>query len=363
MSQLPLSDDFKSIVLNNTPLIDVRAPVEFEKGAFENADNFPIMNDEERHKIGICYKEKGNSEAVKLGHSLVSGDVKEIRVNSWLDFIKANPKAMLYCFRGGQRSKISQEWISEAGCNIVRLKGGYKAFRNYLLTQIEESPKYFKPIRLGGRTGSGKTILLKRIQNSVDLEAIANHRGSSFGKQITSQPSQIDFENNLAYDLIRKIELGFKYLVFEDEGKNIGTAYMPKSLEGYLSKAPLAILETPMKERIDITLNEYVIQAQEIYSNSGCNNPIREWKNDIDSAMGRINKRLGGQRYKEVSDIFENAFNEQIRTGSFEAYKEWAEYLLREYYDPMYDYQILKRSQQVVFRGSSEEVLAYIAKY
>lgn len=363
MSELPLSDDFKSIVLNNIPLIDVRAPVEFEKGAFANTINLPIMNDEERHLIGIRYKEKGNEEAIKLGHELVSGSIKDNRVESWLNFIDANPKAMLYCFRGGQRSKISQEWMSDAGCDIVRLKGGYKAFRNYLLTQLEESPKFFQPIILGGRTGSGKTILLKKIENSIDLEGLANHRGSSFGRKITPQPSQINFENNLAYDIIKKLDLGFKYLVFEDEGKNIGSAYMPNNLAAYLSEAPLIILETPIEERIDITFNEYVSDAQKMYKDAGFTDSLSEWRDDIVSAMNRIKKRIGSQRHQVLSDIFEKAFNEQIRSGELDAHKEWVEYLLVEYYDPMYDYQILKRSENVKLRGSSDEILAYLKKF
>ncbi|MCJ7765694.1 MAG: tRNA 2-selenouridine(34) synthase MnmH, partial [Thiovulaceae bacterium] len=256
---------------------------------------------------------------------------------------------------------ISQEWLSGAGTKIIRLKGGYKAFRNYLITELEQSPLHFKPIILGGRTGSGKTILLKKVQNSIDLEGLANHRGSSFGRKITPQPRQIDFENDLAYDLIQQLDRGFKHLVFEDEGKNIGTVYMPKAFAGYLAEGPLVILETPTQERVEITFDEYVVQAQKMYENAGYDDALKEWKDDIQSAMKRIERRLGSQRHKEVSDIFENALSEQMRSGSLDGYKEWVEYLLREYYDPMYDYQIQKRAGQVAFRGSGEEVLAYLA--
>lgn len=347
----------KSIVLDSTPLIDVRAPIEFEKGSFPHAVNLPLINDQERHKIGICYKKYGNTEAVKLGHKLVSGAVKEERVKAWLEFIKINPDAKLFCFRGGQRSKISQEWLSQSGYEITRFKGGYKAFRNYLIDEIEESRNHFKPIILGGRTGSGKTILLNNLDNSIDFEGLANHRGSSFGRKITPQPSQINFENTLAYDLIQKLDKGLKYLVFEDEGNRIGSVFIPKSFAEYLLVAPLIILETPIQERIEITFNEYVFEAQKIYGNN-----LVEWKNEILGAMSRIKKRLGTERYKQVCDIFENAFYEQMQRGSLEAYREWIEYLLREYYDPMYDYQIQKRSKQVEFRGSSEEVVEYLSK-
>lgn len=360
MSDLPLSDDFKSIVLENRPLIDVRAPVEFEKGAFPHSVNLPLMNDEERHLVGVRYKEEGNDEAVKLGHSLVSGSSKEKRINAWSDFIQKHPDAMLYCFRGGQRSQISQEWMEAAGKPIVRLKGGYKAFRRYLIEETGRSCDSFKPVILGGRTGSGKTILLQQIQNAVDLEALANHRGSSFGRHITPQPTQINFENALAYDLIQKLELGFEHLVFEDEGKNVGKNYLPDTFTECLSQAPLVILETPIQERVEITFEEYVTAAQENYRKTGCSDPLSEWKQDIDHAMERIKKRLGGLRYQNLSEIFENAVDEQARSGSLDTHKEWVAYLLKEYYDPMYDYQIQKRSEQVVFRGSSEEILSYL---
>ncbi|MFA6191841.1 MAG: tRNA 2-selenouridine(34) synthase MnmH [Sulfurimonas sp.] len=363
MPSLALNSDFRSIVLNSTPLVDVRAPVEFEKGSFPHAVNLPIMNDKERHQVGVCYKQYGNDEAVKLGHNLVSGKIKEERVKAWSDFIEANPNAMLYCFRGGQRSKISQEWINESGKEITRLKGGYKAFRNYLLNEIEKSCKHFKPIILGGRTGSGKTILLKDLGNSIDLEGLANHRGSSFGRKVTPQPTQIDFESSLAYELIQKLDKGFKHLVFEDEGKRIGGVYIPKGFAGYLGEAPLVVLETPMRERVETTFNEYVIEAQKMYKDAGHEDNLTEWKDSIQNAMDRIKRRLGSQRHQHVSDIFENALSEQLKSGSLEGYKEWVEYLLVEYYDPMYDYQIQKRSEQVQFRGSNEEILKHLAQF
>jgi tRNA 2-selenouridine synthase len=358
MSERILSNDFKSIVLNSTPLIDVRAPVEFEKGSFAHAVNLPLINNKERHEIGICYKKYGNEEAVKLGYKLISGKVKEERIQAWTQFIEAHPHAKLFCFRGGQRSKISQEWLSQSGREITRLKGGYKAFRAYLINETQESVKHFKPIILGGRTGSGKTILLKNLENSIDLEALANHRGSSFGRKITPQPTQINFENALAYDLIQKLDKGFQSLVFEDEGKRIGSVYIPMRFANYLAEAPLIILETPIEERVEITFDEYVIEAQRMYAEN-----LLEWRDEIVGAIDRIKKRLGSQRHQEVYNIFENAFSEQLKSGSLHAHKEWIEYLLREYYDPMYDYQIQKRSALVKFRGSSKEIIEYLSQH
>ncbi|MGG7057320.1 hypothetical protein ACQPUZ_03405 [Clostridium tertium] len=110
--------------MNNTPLIDVRAPIEYGKGAFINSINIPILNNEERHIIGICYKEKGNEEATKLGYKIVSGSIKEQRITAWINYIKSNENAMLYCFRGGSRSRIAQECIIESlKKDILRLGG------------------------------------------------------------------------------------------------------------------------------------------------------------------------------------------------------------------------------------------------
>lgn len=359
MSNLIQSAEFKSFVLLQTPLIDVRAPIEFNKGAFPNAINLPLLTDEERHLVGIKYKDFGNKEAMILGHQLVSGKVKESRVNAWLEFKELNPKAVLYCFRGGQRSKISQEWMNESSCDIIRIKGGYKAFRNYLMNEIEDSPNNFKPIILGGRTGSGKTILLNKIKNSIDLEGLANHRGSTFGRKITAQPTQINFENTLAYDLIQKLDKGFSQLIFEDEGKHVGSVYLPKNFASYLSDAPLIVLETPFEERIEITFDEYILKAQESYQNIFNENYFKMWCADIELAMSRIQRRLGNMRYKVVCDLFQDAVNIQNNQGTFDKYKEWISYLLSEYYDPMYDYQLEKNKERILFRGSFSEVINY----
>ncbi len=361
MPEFKQSSDFLSIVLNRTPLIDVRAPIEFEKGAFPFAKNLPFMTDEERHLVGIAYKEKGHDAAVALGNSLVNGSVKAERVQAWLDFMQANPEAKLYCFRGGERSKISQEWIAETEHDIVRLEGGYKAFRTYLMEETERSIEHFEPVIIGGRTGSGKTILLNRLANAVDLEGLANHRGSSFGRKIIEQPTQIAFENALAYDLIQKIDQGFSKLVFEDEGKYVGRLYIPEKLARYLSTAPLIILETTTEERVEITFDEYIVKAQEDYRAVYEEAYLTQWNESIHAAMSRIQRRLGGDRYKVVCQLFDDAVAEQKETASLEKYKVWIAYLLEEYYDPMYDYQIEKNAERIIFRGTAEEIEKYLS--
>ena len=356
---LPQTDDFKSIVLNKTSLIDVRAPVEFAQGAFSTATNLPLMNDEERQKVGLCYKQHGNEAAVKLGHQLVNEHAREPRVNAWAEFMQANPAALLYCFRGGMRSKIAQQWLQDNGNEIVRLKGGYKAFRRFLIDYLESIPRLLieqniKPIVLAGRTGSGKTIVIHQLSNSIDLEGLAHHRGSTFGRHATPQPTQIDFENELAMTFMRFLETKPNQIVIEDEGRNIGSVNFSKEFFDAIKSGDRVVVNTPMAERVEITLDEYVTQAQQEYSN------VEAWSDFMNAAFLRIQKRLGGERYKRVKQAFDIALNEQSNTGSIELHKVWIEILLAEYYDPMYDYQMQKNEHNVCFTGSIKEVVDFL---
>lgn len=359
---LPLTDDFRSIVLQARPLIDVRAPVEFEKGAFPTSANLPLLNDEERRLIGIRYKEAGNSEAVKLGHQLIQGEVKAQRVKAWQAFVKQHPDAYLYCFRGGQRSKISQEWLAEAGITIPRLKGGYKAFRNYLMNESLRISAETAPVIIGGRTGSGKTLLLHRLGNAIDLEGIANHRGSSFGRFSTPQPSQIDFEDRLAFELIQHEAAGHRQLVIEHESHNIGRVYIPNPLFDNFQKGVLIILETPLEERVQITFDEYVTAALVEYGSRFGENGVRRWFDEMNNGLDRIRKRLGSERYLHLKSLLDNAFVQQQKNGDSEAHKAWIEILLRDYYDPMYDYQISKSPIPIIFRGNAEAVFDFVER-
>ena len=356
---LPLTENFRRIVIEERPLLDVRASIEFEKGAFPQSTNLPLINNKERHLIGIRYKKEGNASAVALGKELVA-PLKNNRVQAWVNFIKENPNVYLYCFRGGQRSQISQAWIEERGLSIPRLKGGYKAFRQFLMQQSEEITNKLNTIIIGGRTGSGKTLLLHKLKNSIDLEGMANHRGSSFGGFTTPQPTQIDFENRVAYALIKHQAKGYKNIIIEDESRNIGHINIPKPIYDNLHKGKMILLETPLKERIDITFDEYVTQALVNYNIKYGDKGQEQWFNDANRGLERIKKRLGTERYKKINQAFIEAFSIQKESGKLTQHKEWIEILLQEYYDPMYDYQIEKSQMDIVFKGNTVEILDYL---
>jgi tRNA 2-selenouridine synthase len=359
---LPQTNDYRSLFLNNIPLLDVRAPVEFNQGAFPFAENFPLINNQEREDIGLCYKNYGQAEAIKLGHELVQGETKSERVNHWHRFFTQHPKAVLYCFRGGMRSKISQQWIYEkSGVIYPRIKGGYKAMRHFLIDELETSSQRIEPVILGGRTGSGKTLFLKKLKQQIDLEGLFHHRGSVFGKHVTPQPSQIDIENSLSIKLLKLRNKKHLKLVLEDEGSNIGSRNIPKTLFSKMKQSPLILLEASIDERINITFQEYIIESLVKHQyHYGEEQGFIAWAEQLFTAVDKIQRRLGGVRHKKLKALLSDAIQQQQSSGNAEHHKEWIKVLLVDYYDPMYDFQLSKKEDRVVFKEQQDAVLSYL---
>ncbi len=333
-------DDYHDILKNHLPVIDVRSPDEYIKGAIPSAINLPILNNDERQQVGTCYKNQGPSAAIELGQKLVEGGSRAKRVRDWASFAHSHEGALLCCWRGGLRSRIAQEWLTEVGSPIPVVKGGSKALRRYCLEQIEASVNH-RWLVLGGRTGSGKTRSLNQLSNAVDLEQLANHRGSAFGGDIALQPPPISFENAIAAALL-SIDQN-RPIVVEDESRTIGRLAVPDKLFKSMQTAPLVILELPLERRVANIYNEYVANGiPSMFTN----------------ALTRIRKRLGGARYDELLMLMEEGFN----TGNKEPHLRWIELLLTRYYDPMYDYQLEKKSARIIFRGSAAAVDEYLSE-
>ncbi|MDH3326154.1 MAG: tRNA 2-selenouridine(34) synthase MnmH [Gammaproteobacteria bacterium] len=361
--ELPEVDDYRSLFLDETALMDVRAPVEFQQGAFPHTLNLPLMNDDERHKVGLQYKEQGQDKAIELGHSLVSGDIKESRLAVWTKFVQNNPQGLLYCFRGGLRSRISQQWIYEnTGVVYPRVKGGYKALRRFLIDELEAATNEIEPVILSGRTGIGKTLLLNRIQQKIDLEGIFHHRGSVFGKHADPQPSQIDIENSLSIELLKQRNKKITKLVIEDEGISIGSRRIPDVFFNRMKESSLIVLEASVEERVEITFDEYIIESLAEYQKLlGESEGFKTWAENLQNSFERIQKRLGGVRYKEYRTILNDAIKNQRDSGESGHHKVWIENLLTQYYDPMYDYQLSLKKERQIFRGDRDAVLAFLA--
>lgn len=348
---------FKALFLAARPLLDVRAGREFARGAIPAAVNQPILNDTEREQVGLCYKEYGQEKAIALGHEFVNGTVREQRVAQWSQLAKQHDDLVLYCWRGGLRSQLAQQWLFEAGYEVPRIEGGYKALRSYLLDMLQGSFGNLKLLRIGGRTGSGKTALLHTVGHCLDLEKHANHRGSSFGRRVEEPASQADFENRLVVDLIQRhpphpdLEL-----LVEDEGRLIGPLTLPTSIFDKMRTAPMAVVEMSMEMRVDNVLTDYVLNMRYDYETADPESGFERFTHHLFDSLARIKRRLGDENYRRCESLMQRAFRQQLSQGKVSLHCEWIKVLLESYYDPMYDYQLSRQIDQIIFRGSWEEV-------
>ncbi|MGQ7958210.1 tRNA 2-selenouridine(34) synthase MnmH [Pseudomonas sp. SP16.1] len=356
------SADYRDIFLNDRPMMDARAPVEFLKGAFPGVVNLPLMDDLERQKVGTCYKQHGQQAAIELGHQLVSGALKDERIAAWAAFAKAHPDGYLYCFRGGLRSQIVQQWLkSEAGIDYPRVIGGYKAMRGFLLDTSEQAVAECDFVLVGGMTGTGKTEVVARLDNALDLEGHANHRGSSFGKRASAQPAQIDFENALAIDLLKRRARGQRQFVLEDEARLIGRCSLPLPLYQAMQGYPLVWLEDSLDNRVGRILQAYVVElCAEFIAAHGEEAGFAAFAARLRESLANITRRLGGERYQRLAAIMDQALGEQVADGQVDTHRGWIEALLVEYYDPMYVFQRESKAGRIEFVGEQQAVVEYL---
>jgi tRNA 2-selenouridine synthase len=354
--------DFRHIFLSGAPMMDTRAPIEYSKGAFPGTVNLPLMDDNERHLVGTCYKQKGQQAAIELGHQLVSGALRDQRIAAWADFARAHPNGYLYCFRGGLRSHTVQQWLkTDAGIDYPLVSGGYKAMRTFLLDTTEQAARDCDFVVLGGMTGTGKTDVLLELHNSIDLEGHAHHRGSSFGKRATAQPTPIDFENRLAIDLLKKRDAGTEQFVLEDESRIIGACAIPLPLFERMQQAPVVWLEDSLEHRVNRILRDYVADlCTEFVALHGTEQGFELFAQRLLQSLGKLTKRLGWERYQRLNAQMQAALNIQRRDGPLDLHRDWIEGLLKEYYDPMYAYQRQSKQARIEFAGNQATVLEHL---
>ena len=328
--------------------IDLRSENEFKKGSIPQSVNIPILNNDQFEKVGIEYKKNGSDAAIALGHSLVNGSLKEDLIYHWNEHLKQNPGCLLYCFRGGMRSEIAVKWLNECGVKVNRLEGGYKNFRNWVISHHLDIENYTKDwIIIGGLTGSGKTEFLRYFKESIDLEQIANHRGSAFGVRDGGQPTQSNFENILTLDYLNH---KYEKLVLEDESRTIGRAGLPGFWYQKMQSSKLVILEVDDDKRAENIYYEYVYDE----INNGVSEDILLEK--YLGSLKNIKRRLGNVIYYNVKDLMKSAFHQNEK----EIHKEWILILLISYYDKMYSYKLDMRKDFIVHRGGIDSCRDYV---
>jgi tRNA 2-selenouridine synthase len=329
--------------------LDVRSSKECAHGALGPFVNVPILNDEHRHLVGLEYKQAGQEKAVELGFRLVSPLRAEL-VSRWRSELAELPveKRLLMCWRGGLRSKIACDWLAESGFEGRRVQGGYKAIRGLLLKTFESLPPL---LVLSGLTGAGKTQVLAGLPSGacIDLEGLARHRGSAFGLALRDQqPTQQTFENALGLALwTRETEC-----LLEDEGALIGNCALPPPLRAKMLQAPLVILDSSVEERAVRIYAEYVELPLKSH-------PLGRVRQHLMDSLERISRRLGGKRTSEIRKLLMDAFAQA--PNNLDAHRPWIEALLREYYDPAYEYGITRHQRNVIFRGGFREMQEFLA--
>ena len=339
-----------SIIKKQSSLIDLRAPNEYKDGTIFGSINLPILNDSEREQVGKTYKNKGNKAAEELGYYLIDGKKKEKLVDLWKNFILLNEGTKIYCARGGKRSEIAQKWLMESGIKIDRIEGGFKALRNACIDILEKASLDKKDwLILAGKTGSAKTKLINFFNNSIDLEGLANHRGSAFGSHDTPQPTLINFENTLASSYLNISE---KVIFFEDESRTIGRLVIPENFYKKMKRSNLVVIEESLEFRVKNIYEEYVLNNINDSDPNLLSVLLRE-------NLAKISRRLGGVNYKKVDSLIERAFKDNDEN----THHEWIAVLLSTYYDKMYEYQLDQKKEKCVYNGDWKEVQDYLSAY
>ena len=301
--------------LSNYLIIDVRSPGEYAHAHMPNAFSLPLFTDEERAVIGTTYKQKSREAAIKAGLPFFGTKMPTMidQVETWVAAYEKTkgqkPKILVHCWRGGMRSAAVAWLLDLYGFKTEQLTGGYKAYRNWVLAQFE---KNYSMKVLGGYTGSGKTEILLQLQKSkipvIDLEGLANHKGSAFGALgQNEQNSQEQFENNLATALFDTTSK-HPYFWIEDESQRIGTNMLPMSFFKNLRGSICYFIDIPFASRL-----KFIVQGYGKFAVT-----------DLIAATLRIQKKLGGLETKNVVHLFvENNI-------------EAAFSILLKYYDKMY---------------------------
>ncbi|MBC7850302.1 MAG: tRNA 2-selenouridine(34) synthase MnmH [Chitinophagaceae bacterium] len=331
-------EQFLQLATNHL-ILDVRSPAEFNHAHIPGAYSVPLFSDDERKVVGTAYKQQSREQAIKVGLDFFGPNMRKIvehvesLVNNHSNTNKDNAKkhVLVHCWRGGMRSAGIAWLLDLYGFKVSTLVGGYKNYRQRIVQSF--SYKYNFKI-LGGYTGSGKTYVIEELAKLdatvINLEQLANHKGSAFGNiGMPSQPSQEMFENFLGEELIKysvtrsiiteaaPVDLSAepKCIWIEDESQRIGLINLPVPFWKQMRESRIFFLDIPFEKRVDHITDEYGKLDQQ----------------RMEDAIIRIQKRLGGLETKTAL--------QHLREGDIRSCFS----ILLKYYDKWYSKGLANR--------------------
>ncbi len=304
-------------------LIDVRTAQEYEKGSIPDAFNYPLFDNMERAEIGVIYRKIGKNAAVVKGL-----DFFEPRIHQFLSSLTdlKSTRLVVFCARGGMRSAAVVRLLQCQGFQAAQLQGGYKSYRSYVLKQLRKSVPPM--IVLHGRTGVGKTLLLKKLPDHLDLEEFAGHRSSLFGAINKMPQTQKNFEALLAKKILELPNT--KPVFIEGESRKVGKVFIPQSLAEAMKYGTLVLLQASFDTRIRRIVEEYKICDEQTFLQT-------------DSILQSMQKVLGKKKAEQL--------RQWLRKGEFE---NIVHVLLEEYYDPRYQHAM--RMNEYALKLSTEDL-------
>lgn len=322
--QTPIKSIWNQADIN---IIDVRSPSEFREGTIPGSVNIPLLNDMERSLIGILYKQYGQQKAVEKGYELFEPKVAEFLKQ--FEQLPRGKKAAVFCARGGMRSQVIVSFLNAHGFEGFQVTGGYKAFRNWNLEKLDRFIIQH-PVILHGKTGVGKTLVLNRLDNALDLEGLADHRGSMFGGVGKKPVTQKTFDAAL---LIRLESLDNTRPVFiEGESRKIGRINLPPALFKQMKSARNILLESSIETRACRTVEEYIDRQPEAVD-------------EIRIIIQKLSKDLGKRGVDALLVDFDR-----------KNYDKCFEKILLNYYDRKYGFSM--KDLAFEFTVSSEDVVS-----
>ncbi len=244
--------------LGTDSIIDVRSPSEFALDHVPGAINLPVLNDDERALVGAMYVQQSSFEARKVGGALVAQNTARHLQQALADK-DGSWHPLVYCWRGGQRSGAFATILAQVGWRVSVMQGGYQAYRRKVAEALYDAQIDHRLVLIDGGTGSAKTALLRHLTaagaQTIDLEALAGHRGSLFGETGLPQPTQKTFETRLAAELTSMDPSAVTFL--EAESSKIGERIIPPTLWAAMSVAPRIRITAPLDARATFLAKEY----------------------------------------------------------------------------------------------------------